>query len=96
MGRPVGLDECPGVLPIGMEYVLRRFFRKVHLSATRLEASRACGINQLCDVLEASYARPIWDINYFKVEDWGTLLMDARSVLDEGHIKMMLCVTSNE
>ena len=45
MGRIISLGKCPGVFPIGARDILRRIFSKVLLSITRLEASRACGID---------------------------------------------------
>ena len=45
MRRIISLNKCPGVCPISAGDILRRIFSKVLLSITRLEASRACGID---------------------------------------------------
>ena len=51
--RLIGLDKCPGVRPIGSGDIFRRTFCKCLLAVTKSEATRACGIDQLCGGLEA-------------------------------------------
>ena len=69
---------------------------------TKSEATRACGIDQLCGGLEAGmegamhHVRSLWDQNFDEEEDWGILLIDARNAFNEGNRKMMLCVARHE
>ena len=57
--RLVGIDKYPGVRPIGIGDILRRLFAKVLLIVVGKEATRACGIDQLCCGLEAGIERDI-------------------------------------
>ena len=50
--RLVGLENCPGVQPIGIGDILRRLLCKTLLIVVGKEATRACGTEQLCSGLE--------------------------------------------
>ena len=51
--REIGLDKCPGVRPIGSGDIFRRLCCKIVLLLTKDQATKACGIDQLCYGLEA-------------------------------------------
>ena len=67
------------------------------------EATRACGIDQLCNGLEAGieggihHMRSLWDEHDKEKNDtWGVLLIDARNAFNEGNRKMMMWVARHE
>ena len=90
-GCLIGLDKCLGMHLIGVRDILRRLVSKVCLLIIRLEATRACSLDQLCGGLNAGiegaiyHARSAWDVNCLKDKDWGALLIDARNAFNEGN-----------
>ena len=101
-GRLIGLDKCPGVRPVGIGDMFRRFLCKVLLKITGKEATRACKTDQLCGGLEAGmegamhHMRSLWDTHENDENDWGVLLIDARNAFNEGNRKMMACIVRHE
>lgn len=65
--RLIGLDKCSGFWPIGIGDILRRLLYKNLLIVVGKEATRVCGIDQLCSGLEAGieggihHMQLIWD-----------------------------------
>ena len=70
--RLIRLEKFPGVCPIGSDDIFRREFCKCLLVVTRLEPTRACGIDQFYGGLEAGmegkthHTRSLWDQNFEK------------------------------
>ena len=53
LGRLIGLDKCPGVMPLGVGEIWRQMLAKCVLVVTGAEAKEAYGTEQLCGGLEA-------------------------------------------
>ena len=76
-GRLIGLDECPGVRPVGLGDTFSRFLSKVLPKVTCKEATRACKMDQLCSGLESGVevamycVRSLWDAHENDEDDWG-------------------------
>ena len=52
LGRPIGLDKCPGVWPVGVVDTWRRMLEKCVLAVAGAESEEACGMEQLLCGLE--------------------------------------------
>ena len=95
--RDIGLDKCPGVRPIGIGDIFRRLCCKIVLLLTKGQATKACGIDQLCCGFEAGiegavhHIRGLWENHADDEEPWGVLLIDARNAFNEGNRKQMVC-----
>ena len=46
--RPIALDKCPGIRPIGVGEEPRRILGKTIALATRIDVEETCGTMQLC------------------------------------------------
>ena len=96
--REIGLDKCPGVRSIGIGDIFRSLCCKIVLLLTKNQATKACGIDQLCCGLEAGiegavhHIRGLWENHADDEEPWGVLLIDARNSFNEGNRKKMVWV----
>jgi hypothetical protein len=86
--RLLALHKNPGVRPVGVGGTWRRSLAKCVLKVTGNEAKEACGINQLCAGLEGRIEggthaiQHVWDAHHME-EEWGFLLIHARSAFNE-------------
>ena len=98
IGRLVGFDKMPGVIPLGIGDIIRRLIAKCGLKVMGQEATRACGTDQLCAGLEAGieggihFIRQLQDEHLEDPDPWGMLLIDAKNAFNEGNRKMMAWV----
>ena len=82
LGRLIGLDKFPGVMPVCVGETLRRMLEKCMLLVTGAEAKEACRTEQLCGGPEAGTeggiqaVRIMWQ-QHDKEEKWGFLLIDT-------------------
>ena len=82
--RLVALDKEPGVRPIGIGDIFRRFIAKVLLLHTGTEAMEACGADQLASGIPAgveagiTYMRTKWE-DFADDDDFGCMQFDAEN-----------------
>jgi hypothetical protein len=86
--RMIALDKNPGVRPIGIGNIVRRFISKVCLALTGDEAMEACGVKQLASGVSAGIdaavhaLRDKWE-QYDMDDDFGILKIDAENGFNE-------------
>ena len=94
-GRLIGLNNFPGVRPVGVGETWRRILEKCVLVVTGVEAKEASGTEQLYGDLEAGIeggirvVRLLWQ-QHAQEEDCGFLLIDARIFFNEKNRTYML------
>ena len=94
--RLTTLKKCPGVRPIWIGDIFRKLVCKVFLSVTGKEATRACGMGQLCSGLDTGieggihYERSLWKENSENEGPWRVLLIDAHNVFNERNRKIVM------
>ena len=94
--RLVALDKCPDVRSIGIGDIMIRLVCKILLIVAGKEATRSCGMDQLCSGLEAGikggiyHTRSMWDAHVDDDQPWGILMIDARNAFNEGNRKMIV------
>jgi len=92
----IALDKCPGFRPIGIGETLRRVIGKAVCMATCLDATLACGSDQLCAGLRAGIEGAIhamnelFDIHQDQSIGWGVLLVDAANAFNSLNCAAML------
>lgn len=96
--RMIGLHKSNGgARPVHIGDIFRRTLRKTCLEITRPEAACAAGVDQLCCGLEAGIEAGMHSMKHLcdsnaDSNDWGILLLDARSAFNEGNRKMMVWI----
>ena len=99
--RLVALDKMPGIRPIGIGDIWRRFFAKCVLSVANSYATDSCGCDQLCAGLRAGVDGAIHGMSALwrelEAEDnTGFLLIDASNAFNEVSRVNMLWVIRHE
>jgi len=95
-GHLIALDKCPGVRSIGIGETLHRVIGKAVCMATRLDATLACGSDQLCAGLRAGIKGAIHamhellEIHQDQPTGWGVLLVDAANAYNSLNCAAML------
>ena len=86
--RGLAIDKFPGVRPIGIGHIERRFEAKCLIRVAGLEATEAAGVDQLSAGLPAGIegaihaAHQAW-IDQANAPDFGFLCLDARNAFNE-------------
>jgi hypothetical protein len=99
--RLIALDKMPGIRPIGIGDIWRRFFAKLVLSVASSYATDCCGSDQLCAGLRAGVDGAIHGLSALWKEmeaevDTGFLLIDANNAFNEISRINMLWVIRHE
>ena len=95
--RGLALDKFPGVRPIGIGNIERRFIAKCIIAKAGPAATQAAGVDQLAVSLPAGIegaihaARHHWEAQA-EEPDYGFLSIDARNAFNELDRNMMLYV----
>ena len=101
MCREVALDKMPGIRPIGIGDIIRRFIAKCVLLVAGLQATDACGSDQLCAGLKLGCEGAVHGINALwndlsAGERHGFLLIDADNGFNEFSRIQMLWTCRHE
>ena len=100
-GRLIGLDNCPGVRPVGVGETWQWILEKCVLDVTGAEANEACWMDQLYRELESGIeggihaVRLLWKQHAYE-EDWFPPLIDAQNEFNEENHTTMLWEVRHE
>ena len=95
--RLVALDKKPGVRPIGIGQIWRRFIAKLVLAVAGPSATQSAGMDQLCVGMQSGIegavhaANKVWE-DHTTEPDFGFLLLDANNAFNRINRSTMLYV----